>query len=146
MATDGSEPGGLSPEQHAALAEFRYRLRRFLAFSEAAATAAGLPPQQHQALLAIAGHVGAAPPSVGTLARRLLVAPHSAAELVRRMEGAGLVTKAPAPEDRRRIELALTAEAWAVLRRLTAAHLDELRGLEPALTRALGGAEPRTPP
>lgn len=142
MDRDASDPGGLSREQYAALAEFRYRLRRFLAFSEGAATGAGLPPRQHQALLAIAGHAGAEPPSVGLIARRLLVAPHSAAELVRRMEQAGLVTKAAAADDRRRVELALTPRAWALLRQLTATHLDELRGLEPALTRALGRPDP----
>ena len=40
---------------YAALAQFRYQLRTFLAFSEAAAQSAGLTPQQHQALLAIKG-------------------------------------------------------------------------------------------
>ena len=35
------------------LAAFRLALRRFVHFSETAAEAAGLSPQQHQALLAI---------------------------------------------------------------------------------------------
>jgi hypothetical protein len=50
---------GLLPSQYAAIASFRLELRRFLTFSEAAATEAGVPPQQHQALLAIAGHTPA---------------------------------------------------------------------------------------
>jgi hypothetical protein len=37
------------------LAEFRYRLRGFLKFSEHEAAKIGLNPQQHQALLAIKG-------------------------------------------------------------------------------------------
>ena len=123
--------------QYVAIAAFRLELRRFLAFSEAAATAAGVPPQQHQALLAIAGHTGAEPPSVGTIAEQLLIAPNSAAELVARMVDAALVTKSSSCQDRRRTELALTAKASVLLRRLTAAHLDELRALEPALNRAL---------
>ncbi|CAO4176313.1 MarR family winged helix-turn-helix transcriptional regulator [Methylorubrum populi] len=130
-------PGALSRSHYAALAAFRYELRRFLAFSEAAATAAGLPPQQHQALLTVAGHSGPELPTVGHIAERLLIAPHSAAELVTRMVEAGLLTKTRGTQDRRRMELALTPEAEALLHRLTAAHLEELRSLEPALVRAL---------
>lgn len=48
--------GALSRGQYEAIAAFRYRLRQFLAFNEAAATDAGLPVQQHQALLIIAGY------------------------------------------------------------------------------------------
>ena len=41
------------------LADFHYALRRFLEFSEKAAAALGLTPQQHQALLVIrASHGG----------------------------------------------------------------------------------------
>ncbi|BAU89254.1 MarR family transcriptional regulator [Methylorubrum populi] len=129
--------GEMSRSHYAALAAFRYELRRFLAFSEAAATEAGLPPQQHQALLTVAGHLGPEPPTVGHIAERLLIAPHSAAELVTRMVEAGLLTKSRGAQDRRRMELALTPEAEALLRRLTAAHLEELGSLEPALVRAL---------
>ena len=128
---------GLQPSQYAAIAAFRLELRRFLAFSEAAATAAGLPPQQHQALLAIAGHTGSEPPGVGTIAEQLLIAPNSAAELVLRMVGASLLTKTPSRQDRRRVELALTERAAVLLHQLTAAHLNELATLEPALRRAL---------
>src|ERR1700748_1933790 len=142
VTADGAEGRELSAQECAALAAFRYQLRRFLAFSETAAGKAGLPPQQHQALLAIAGHTGAEPPSVGTLAEQLLVAPHTAAELAARMADAGLVTKAPAPQDRRRLTLALTPKANAILRRLTVAHLEELKGLDPALIRALGRVRP----
>jgi DNA-binding MarR family transcriptional regulator len=127
----------LGLEQYAAIAAFRYELRRFLAFSEAAAGAEGLPPQQHQALLAIAGHQSQEPPTVGTIADQLLVAPHTAAELVSRMEKVDLVIKTPALQDRRRIELTLTPKAEALLHRLTSAHIEELTNLEPALSRAL---------
>ncbi len=132
-----ADPPGLSTAQYAALAAFRYRLRRFLAFSEAAALQAGLPPQQHQALLALAGHRDRSPPTVGLLAEQLLIAPHSAAELASRMEEAGLLEKRRGREDRRRTELALTPRAEALLGALTAAHLEELRTMKPALLRAL---------
>ena len=72
-----------------ALARFRYQLRLFLAFSEAAARRAGLTPQQHQALLAIKGFAGPAPASVGDLARFLLIRHHTAVELVNRMAKLG---------------------------------------------------------
>ncbi len=131
-----SEPT-LSREQYAAIAAFRHALRRFVFFSEAAAVAAGLPPQQHQALLVIAGHPGPALPSVGDLAEQLIIAPHSAAELASRMQEAGLLTKSRSGSDRRRQELSLTPKAAALLARLTETHLRELLDLEPALTRAL---------
>lgn len=127
----------LDREQYAAIATFRYELRRFLAFSEAAASAEGLPSQQHQALLAIAGHQSPEPPTVGTIADRLLIAPHTAAELISRMKKANLLTKSPSVHDRRVVELALTPQARNLLNRLTAAHLEELTSLEPALAQAL---------
>ena len=138
MASENEIGSGLSQAQYAAMAAFRYELRRFLAFSAAAAAAEGLPPQQHQALLAIAGHDGIEPATVGGLAEQLLVAPHTAAELVSRMVEAGLLAKTPSSSDRRRVSLTLTAQADAVLGRLTEAHLKELGTLEPALVRALG--------
>jgi DNA-binding MarR family transcriptional regulator len=128
----------LTRQQYESIAAFRYALRRFLAFSEAEAAAAGIPPQQHQALLTIAGHPGETPPTVGLLATQLLIAPHTAAELASRMEAAGLLTKTPSPEDRRRTELALTEKAQSLLHRLTAAHLEELKSLTPILARAAG--------
>ncbi|MGC5779534.1 MarR family winged helix-turn-helix transcriptional regulator [Methylobacterium sp. NFXW15] len=134
---------GLTRESYAAIAAFRLELRRFLAFSEAAAGRVGLPAQQHQALLAIAGCE--APPPVGFVAEQLLVAPHTAAELVSRMVEAGLLSKTASPQDRRRSALALTPRATALLQQLTAVHLEELRTLEPALARALARLHGPTP-
>ncbi len=57
------------------LAAFRHALRRFLAFSEAAARGAGITPQQHQALLAIKGAPDPAAVTVGDLAQQLLLQP-----------------------------------------------------------------------
>jgi DNA-binding MarR family transcriptional regulator len=144
MDADAPEPGALLPEHYAALAAFRFRLRRFLAFSEAAAARVGLPPQQHQALLTLAGHAGRTPATVGLLAEQLLIAPHSAAGLVARMVDGGLLTKTRSAEDRRRTELALTPRAEALLNTLTASHLEELRELAPALTAALATGVPKT--
>lgn len=128
--TDGS----LSRQQYVALAAFRHRLRQFLLFSETAAAEAGLPAQQHQALLALAGHDGAEPPTVGLLAEQLIIAPHTAAELVARMVASGLLTKTVSSTDRRRVDLSLTPKAAALLAALTEVHLRELETLHAALT------------
>ena len=61
----------VTQEEYEALAAFRYALRRFLHFSDTAAVAAGVTPQQHQALLALVGYPGGGPISVGILAERL---------------------------------------------------------------------------
>jgi DNA-binding MarR family transcriptional regulator len=79
---------------------------------------------------------------VGGLAEQLLVAPHTAAELAGRMAKAGLVLKTQDAQDRRRVELSLTAQAEGLLQQLTEAHLKELRTLEPALIRALARMPP----
>ena len=61
----------ISDTDYRALAEFRHHIRRFLRFSEDAARAAGLEPQQHQLLLAIRGLPQGTEPSIGELAERL---------------------------------------------------------------------------
>jgi DNA-binding MarR family transcriptional regulator len=113
------------------LAEFRFLLRRFMAFSEEAARAAGLAPQQHQALLAIKGLEGA--PMVGGLAERLAIKHHSAVGLVDRLVKAGHLKRRSDSADRRRVTLALTMSGENLLADLSSAHRDELRMLTPAL-------------
>jgi DNA-binding MarR family transcriptional regulator len=61
-----------------ALADFRYEIRRFLSFSERLVRAAGLEPQQHQALLAIKGLPTHRIATIGVLSERLLIQHHSA--------------------------------------------------------------------
>jgi DNA-binding MarR family transcriptional regulator len=127
----------LSEADYAALAGFRRAIRRFLAFSEEAARAAGLTPQQHQAILAIRGFGGRAGLSVGELAEHLLVQHHSAVELVDRLVEAGLATRAPSRTDRRRVDVRLTRKARDLLRGLSRAHLAELSRAAPDLVAAL---------
>lgn len=124
------------------LAAFRHALRRFLAFSEAAARRAGVTPQQHQALLAIKGAPDAGIVTVGDLAELLLLQPHSAAELVDRMVKSRLLIKTAGGDDRRRVVLSLTPSAEKTLRALSAAHLRELRQSAPALKGLIGLLKP----
>lgn len=141
-AGDGGRPAKLAPEAYRTLADFRYQIRRFLEFSAAAARAADLAPRQHQALLALKGFSGdAAPPTIGNLAERLLIQHHSAVELVDRLVESGLVVRTQDPADRRRVLLHLTETAEARLAELSAAHLDELRRLRPALLEILRRVE-----
>ncbi|MFC7399117.1 MarR family winged helix-turn-helix transcriptional regulator [Chelatococcus sp. GCM10030263] len=124
---------------YAALAEFRYAIRRFLAFSERAAAEAGITSQQHQALLTIKGVAGEEGLAVGALAERLLVKQHTAVELVDRLERAGLVRRGADPADGRRVLVSLTKEGEQRLRALSSAHLDELKSIGPALSAILAG-------
>ncbi|MEO8511506.1 MAG: MarR family transcriptional regulator [Chloroflexota bacterium] len=119
-----------------ALAEFRYRIRRFLRFSEEAAREAGLEPQQHQLLLAAAG-AAHGPATVGALAERLQLRPHSVDELITRAEANGLVSRHRSDEDRRYVLVEPTAEGRRALDRLSDSHRAELRGVAEGLVEAL---------
>lgn len=127
----------LAKEDFELLAEFRYTLRRFLGFSEQAALAYGVTPQQYQVLLAIEGFPGRNWLTVGELAERMQVAHHSAVGLVDRMEGLRLVRRAASKEDRRRVEVSLTAKGRGVLEKLYRAHRDELQSVGPKLVSLL---------
>ena len=120
-----------------ALAEFRFTLRRFLHFSEQAAAAAGLTPQQHQLLLQIAGAPEGTVTAVGYLADRLALRHHSVVELGDRCEEAGLVVRERDPENRRQVILNLTPEGRRLLRKLSKDHARELHELGPQLIHAL---------
>ncbi len=117
------------------LLAFRTTLRRFLHWSGEQAAAVGLTPQQHQLLLAIRGHPGPGPPTVGDVAEHLLLRHHSAVELVDRAEHVGLVERLVDAEDRRVVRLAVTPTGRRLLERLSQAHLEELARLGPMVRR-----------
>ncbi len=119
--------GELSDQDYQALANFRHALRRFLRFSEEAARAEGLAPNQHQLLLAIRGWLRDTPPSITDMAEALQLRHHSTVELVQRAETAGLVRHRRDEEDKRRQLIELTAEGHRKLATLSVLHRDELR-------------------
>jgi DNA-binding MarR family transcriptional regulator len=127
----------LAPHDYEVLAEFRYLLMRFAAFSEQAAHAAGLAPRQHQALLAIKGYPGGAEVTIGELAERLGIRHHSTVGLVDRLVGRGYLVRREDPQDRRRTFLSLTAAGEQALAGLSAAHRRELRRVAPLLKSLL---------
>ena len=127
----------LNQAQYETLAEFRYTLRQFLHFSEAAAHTAGITPQQHQALLAIKGFPGRDSVTVGELAERLQLRHHSAVGLVDRLVLEKLVARAPSTKDRRQVFIALTSRGESVLGKLSSTHRQQLRHMGPVLSRLL---------
>jgi DNA-binding MarR family transcriptional regulator len=121
------------------LAELRYQLRRFVHFSEQAARKAQVEPRQHQLLLALKGLPNNMRPSVGVLAERLQIRPHSAVELANRLAKAGFLRRQRDgnDQDHREVLLNLTAKGEKVLRELSLHHRAELRTAGPALMVAL---------
>lgn len=114
------------------LAEFRYRLRGFLKFSERAASKMGLRPQQHQALLAIKGTPGEHV-TIGILAERLGIRHNSTVELIDRLIMKGLVERRHNPRDHREVIIDVTNRAERILADLSLAHRNEIRKLAPLL-------------
>lgn len=127
----------ISKAEYEALAEFRYAVRQFLAFSEEAAKSVGLTPRQHQALLAVRGAPGGQTLTVGELAERLHIQPNSAVGLVDRLEADDLVTRVSRAGDRRQVFVSLTPRGRSVLEQLSTAHRAELRRVGPRLRAVL---------
>jgi len=120
------ERGKLTPQDYQSLAEFRYQIRRFLNFSESAALAAGLNPKQHQLLLALKGLPEDADPTIGRLASRLHIRPHSAVELIDRLCDSGHIRRRRSSRDRREVLIEITRKGEAVLQKLSLIHRQEL--------------------
>lgn len=115
------------------LAEFRFELRKFLHFSEEAAAAAGLQPQQHQLLLQVAGARAGTSVTIAYAATRLKLRHNSVVELVNRSVREGLLLRVPHAEDLRRVLLQITPEGKKVLKKLSIDHARELNILGPKL-------------
>ena len=135
----------LTREDFEHLLAFRVSLRRFQRWSETQAQEAGLTHVQHQLLVAIKGHPGSQPPTVGDLAGYLLLRHHSAVELVDRAEAAGFVRRVPDNTDGRLVRVALTAKGDRCLNELTPAHLAELHDLAALLDELVAGWDRRSP-
>jgi DNA-binding MarR family transcriptional regulator len=136
----------LTQQDFERLLEFRVTLRRFQRWSEDQAQAAGLTHVQHQLLVAVKGHPGGVPPTVGDLAGYLLLRPHSMVELIDRAEAAGLVQRTRDAEDGRVVRVRLTAQGDQILQRLTRAHLERLHELAAVLDEFVTRHENGSPP
>ena len=125
----------LDTRDYAQLASFRYALRGFLRFSEAAAEQEGLTSQHYQAMLILRGWPEGQPVSINDLAHQLLIKHNSAVGLVDRLVGRGLVVRHPSTVDRRKVELRLSPQGRRVLAELAAMHRGELRRIGPLMER-----------
>jgi len=127
----------MNSRDYRTLAEFRYQIRKFLAFSETAAMEHGLNGQQHQLLLAIKGLPEDTAPSIGVLAERLHLRHHTTVELVDRLCERGCIKREVSTTDRRHVHLRITARGDKLLRKLTAIHEKELQSSGPVLLKTL---------
>lgn len=125
----------LSTEDYARLAAFRHALRKFLRFSEAAATEAGITGQHYQAMLILRACPEDRRTTIAELARQLLIKHNSTVELVDRLVQEDLVMREASSADRRKVELRLTARGRQVLAKLASVHRRELRRIGPILER-----------
>jgi DNA-binding MarR family transcriptional regulator len=120
------EHNRLPKQVYEQLAAFRYRIRKFIRFSEQAARQHGLTPQYHQLMLAIMGFEGRDYATPKELAERLQLTSHACVELIKRCEELGLVLRLPNPDDRRSVFIQLTERGLGLLEELSEIHQAEL--------------------
>ena len=116
------------------VAIFRYELRQFLRFSERAARACGVTPQQHQMLLGVAGFTGQGWATISELAEFLQERHNAVVSLVARAARRGLIRKEQNPSDHRVVRVYLVPKGTRLLQELTRLHQRELRRFRLGLT------------
>ena len=114
-----------SKKEFETLSEFRYRLRRFLRFSEQVTRRNGITPLQYLLLLHIKGFPGRHWATVGELAERLQAQHHGTVALISRCEKLGWVERRQGQNDRREVEIHLTASGERMTAKMAAMHRDE---------------------
>ncbi|MBP7615849.1 MAG: MarR family transcriptional regulator [Thauera sp.] len=117
----------LDKSEFEALADFRYRLRRFLRFSELLTRRHGITNLQYLLLLQIKGFPGREWAFVGELAERLQAHQHGVVSLVSRCERLGLVERRPGREDRRAVEVHLTSAGERLVETIALHHREEVK-------------------
>jgi DNA-binding MarR family transcriptional regulator len=115
------------PVDLTALADFHFRLRRFLSFSETNTRKNGLTSRQYQTLLTIRG---LSEPdggmSLSELASFLLINDHAAVGLVNRMARAGLLTRFTDSIDGQQVLVGLTRKGQRKLANVAEANWRKL--------------------
>lgn len=115
----------LAKKEFETLSEFRYRLRRFLRFSEQVTRKNGITPLQYLLLLHVKGFPGRNWATVGELAQRLQASHHGTVALVSRCESLGWVQRRQGQTDRRAVEIHLTASGERMAAKMAQLHRDE---------------------
>jgi DNA-binding MarR family transcriptional regulator len=129
-----SQPGAplVTLEEVLQAAEFRRRLRRFIAKGDTHVRRAGLTPQRYLLMLAIKGAPdGSEARTIGQLADDLALAQSSVTELVDRAAAVGLVVRVPGGDDARTVLVRLSDVGEdRLLRALVAVRADRQQLLE----------------
>jgi len=120
------------------LALFRYQLRRFLRFSERAARACGVTPQQHQLLLGLAGYGQNGSATISEMAEFLQERHNAVVGLVKRAASRGLVRKERSKNDHRVVRVSITSLGMQKLKKLTQLHIQELKQLRARVPNGIG--------
>lgn len=115
----------LTKKEFETLSEFRYRLRRFLRFSEQVTRMNGITPLQYLLLLHIKGFPGRNWALIGELAERLQASHHGTVALVSRCESLGWVERRQGQVDRRAVEVHLTDDGERIAAKMAQLHRDE---------------------
>jgi len=127
----------ITTAEYLALAELRYRLRKFVGEGDAVARAAGLEPQQYLLLLALRGLPEGMEATIRTLAERLALKHHSAVELIDRLESHGYVRRSRSRDDRRSVLVSLLPRGEKLLEQVARDRIGELRASGSALVNAI---------
>src|SRR5713101_2311261 len=127
----------INTAEYQALAELRYRLRKFVGEGDSVARAAGLEPQQYLLLLALRGLPEGEEATIRTLADRLALKHHSVVELIDRLEMHGYVRRSRGRDDRRRVLVSLLPRGERLLEHVARHRIGELRSTGHALVRAI---------
>ncbi len=127
----------ITSAEYQALAELRYRIRKFVREGDAVAVSAGLEPQQYLLLLMIRGIPQDQEATVRALAERLALKHHSVVELIDRLEAHGFVRRSRSREDRRTVLVSLLPRGEKMLEQVAQHRISELRASGAALVNAI---------
>jgi DNA-binding MarR family transcriptional regulator len=139
----------ITTAEYRALAELRYRIRKFVRDGDIVARSAGLEPQQYLLLLAIRGMPEGEEPTIRSLAERLALKHQSTVELIDRLESHGYVRRARSRDDRRRVLVSLLPRGEQLLEEVAQQRISELRSSGTAFVNAISalleaGRSPRS--
>ena len=127
----------IASEYYRALAEVRYRIRRFLCTGDATARKSGLEPQQYLLLLALRGLPESEEGTIRTLAERLALKHNSTVELINRMEAREYVRRSRSRDDRRCVLVSLRPRGEKLLEQVARQRITELRATGATLVNAI---------
>jgi len=127
----------ITAAEYRALAELRYRIRKFVREGDAVARSAGLEPQQYLLLLAIRGMPEGEEPTIRVLAERLALKHQSTVELIDRLEAHGYVRRTRSRDDRRRVLVSLLPRGEQLLEVVAQQRISELRSSGAAFVNAI---------